>query len=765
MEGLSIFLVIIGFLIWVIVWYNKNQSWISPDQSNKLNDNKMYRNQRASTFRDESIDEILSNLKITVEVNDSQTKRSKDNFQWYPKGMSMNVHDYDLTDIYVYVGTQLTTGSNLEPSLINPELSINEKSPDYNGESMHYWPEYSSCTPEARAAYLSYCSNSFRDEKMPKGYVFLYYYGLERRLLSDDISKEERGLIINEIHRLRDIHSSNRSFNGYSSMLLKYVNADVNRSDKVTRDDLHTYEHFTSLSESDLTTYDKLQLGYYFILGVEIPSNLLFKIGLNDLNSLGMAGRRCFKELNKLFNKRLPRKYIDVNEWTDNGKKIKYNYSPASSALRGDRFTRKTDIPDLVKSNSLLVEELTNLIIKCENDLENYSRLLAINKNKNSLQALARLPSELINANSHPRITNLIKKLDQELHESEFTLLDANILTDIWDIEGVNKFRKKNAIEVAQVFHHLGYGIEPDIRFGYHNIDKQGKITVFKIDKENTPKKPTKEYKLVLPIIHMTALVGLADGIFKPEEERHFEEFIETLMHLSDAEKKRINGYLYWLTSADVNVSSLKNKIEKLNNARKTKIIEYLISLAWADHHIHPDEISMLQKLGEIFGIEESKVLKKLYNLQHRVEDELVQVKRKFDLRGQKVPEAKHSPRLLNEELLQARIDQTNEVQNILSDVFEEEDDEDKLSTEPNKLEDDFTSYLGLDKQHSELVGTLISKEIWTQGEFNKLCNDIGLMPNGAIEIINEKSFDKHEDDLLLIYDEIEINEYISNKL
>lgn len=747
MEGLIVLLVIIGFLLWGMGVYksNKKAEYTGFDSQ-------------------EDAHEDLANFTIDFKVKSENINQDKNEYKWYSKGEKIIVSNYNLTDQFVYVGINLHSGYSAEPSLINPSLQIDKSRPDFKGNDLSYWPSYSECSPQARAAYLHYCSNSFETQDIPIGYVFMYYYGIERRLLVDEIEKKEEKELIAEVRRLRKLHSDNSSFNGYSNRLLNFIEVDDLVHENIDHSRLKSYSELSdNIWELNLSETDVVQLGYYFILEEDFPSNLLFKVGLNN-SFLRTPGKRCIKELIQLFRIRLPEEFRKVNSWENSGQVITQSYSPASSAIRGG-YEKSINTPDLIRSNQGLINKLSNLIEECQSDLESYSRLLANDHDKNSLQALVRLPPELINPDDYPKVSELFTFIDSRLKKSDYILIESSQLTHIWDIEGVNKFRKKYAIEVAQVFQHLGYGIEPDIRFGYHKIDKEGKIAVFRIDKEKSPKRPTKEYKLVLPIIHMTALVGLADGIFKPEEEKHFEEYIESLMQLNDDEKKRVNGYLFWLKSARVNVARLKGKIKNLDSSRKTRIIEYLISLAWADKHIHPDEVSMLQKLCNIFDLDEYQVLRKLYDLQHGKEDELVQVTTKSDSKGHEVPREKQSSNLLNEEILQARIDQTNEVQDILSDVFEEEDDEDSRNIEPGNAEDDFTSYLGLDKQHSQLVDKLIPKEVWTQEEFQNLCNDIGLMPNGAIEIINEKSFDKYEDDLLIMHDELEINKYISDKL
>ena len=75
-----------------------------------------------------------------------------------------------------------------EPALIDPGLSVDTRAPDYAGTKMGYWPSYSSIPADCRAAYLHWLLDGRYAPGAYIGYVFLYFYGLERRLLVDSQS-------------------------------------------------------------------------------------------------------------------------------------------------------------------------------------------------------------------------------------------------------------------------------------------------------------------------------------------------------------------------------------------------------------------------------------------------------------------------------------------------------------------------------------------------------------------------------------------------
>ena len=81
--------------------------------------------------------------------------------------------------------------------------------------------------PACRAAYLQWLANGRHAQNAYIGYVFLYFYGLERRLLIDAqrsaAARAEREMLVAEIRRLLGIYGTNGSFRGYAEGLLAFV--------------------------------------------------------------------------------------------------------------------------------------------------------------------------------------------------------------------------------------------------------------------------------------------------------------------------------------------------------------------------------------------------------------------------------------------------------------------------------------------------------------------------------------------------------------
>ena len=111
-----------------------------------------------------------------------------------------------------------------EPSLIYKDLSVVKPKDPNSIEPLSYYPSYFELNSEQRWIYLNWLNDI--TEEIDIGYVFLYYYGLERNLLIGDFEAA-----FNEILLLRKYYT-NRSFEAYSYNALLFSSVYQNQFDK-----------------------------------------------------------------------------------------------------------------------------------------------------------------------------------------------------------------------------------------------------------------------------------------------------------------------------------------------------------------------------------------------------------------------------------------------------------------------------------------------------------------------------------------------------
>jgi hypothetical protein len=89
----------------------------------------------------------------------------------------------------------------------------------------------------------------------------------------------------------------------------------------------------------------------------------------------------------------------------------------------------------------------------------------------------------------------------------------------------------------------------------------------------------------------------------------------------------------------------------------------------------------------------------------------------------------------------------------LLADIFVEDED-------PRQAHDDVSAgrFAGLDANHEALLECLVHRSTWSRAEFDTAASAAGLMPDGAMETINEWSFDHFAEALIEDTDPVVIN-------
>lgn len=164
------------------------------------------------------IEERMGNYQRVVEICDICQKHgiidssSQDHFQSRRARMmqkcasSNNKHLHQIPDNIkklLYIDAQKAD----EPSAINTSLPISDID---DGSFILGYPDYSKLSPFQRYKYITAMSNIL-DGTQDMGYVFLYYYGLERQILEGDFDAA-----FDMIVSLRDVYD-NKSFQKYSA--------------------------------------------------------------------------------------------------------------------------------------------------------------------------------------------------------------------------------------------------------------------------------------------------------------------------------------------------------------------------------------------------------------------------------------------------------------------------------------------------------------------------------------------------------------------
>ncbi|MBF0418602.1 MAG: TerB N-terminal domain-containing protein [Magnetococcales bacterium] len=719
-------------------------------------------------------------------IIDSKKIRGKGHCgRWVVTGESVRIHDYIIPNGMVYVGEWMESvgvndyTSQSEPSLINPNLGIDKQNHGQQNEPLSYWPSYSNISPSSRSNFLRFLADGARDPTIEIGYVFIYYYGLERRLLIDlstinDL--DERKQLIHEVIRLLSIFRINNSFRGYATNLLFFLSwHDDNFASKISVD-------------SDLSDYFTarriwIRLGQTVADGKPIHADLaLAWLRNNPDTKFRTPAIRLENDFNLLFTFKFLQKFPNGLMLKPNKSKLILRYQPASSSLLGQEFTADTLLPDLGKISSPL-KILREISDWATEELEPYSRLIGRDPEKGkTLMGLAFLPVVVLKKMANPEpLYSFLKFVVEALKGKRISIIKASDLLMFMEREKQDKINRNEAVCLAQLLEKFKVGLEPDVRFSPMGIRLDGPICLFRM-KEKGGQIASTTYATAAAILHLAALMAGADGTIVDQEQWQIEQYLKHQVELEPFERERLDAYLAWLIAAQPGLKGMEKRFAMLEKDKACAMGRFLANIAIVDGHVHPAEIKLLEKIYKLIRLDPTRVHTDLHDLQVAChgngkvlpmkgdEDNFTiipgQPPREFAIPPPRFESAQSKGEI---QLDLARIQhiqaQTATVQNLLLDVFATDDDNLFQPIVKNERSSSLPTVVGLDGIHLQLFHDLRETVTMQRDRFDSLCRSLGLMSEGAIEVINDTAMQLVGDPVLEGDDPVEMNIQIAQEM
>jgi tellurite resistance protein len=628
----------------------------------------------------------------------------------------------------VYVGENLPdlSGGHNDACLINPTLPIAAAEPWQGGEEMDYWPRYDRLTPKGRGAYLKWLAAGRSDRKACMGYVFLFCYGLERRLFHDgmnrSVSEKERAAIVDEVRRLLAIYGENRSFKGYATNFLAMEWGLFQ-----PRADIPDY-----LSPAHSFSADPFQIQLARSVAAQKPLPAVMALQWPRFHpdfGLRTPARRCPQEFKELFARRYAEKFGDGLLVPLNKKKLSISYRAANPSLRGLRLDF-AELPDPFNLTSPL-KKIFEVSESCAAELEAYSRYLGRKGSDSaSLAALALLPKDLA-APAAEKIRGLLGRIAADGPG----LVETKTLFEIMGQPLPGRIERKDAENLAVLVEKLGFGLVPDVR--YHGIkpDKNAQVAVF--PRGHGPGfTPSPEFRLVGAMLRLGALVSQSDGKVSPPEESLLKSLVQDDRELNGAEKGALLAYLHWRLYTPQETAGLKQKVSELDSACRELVGRILISVAHADGRIDPNEVKQREKLYPALGLDKARVAGDLHAMAGAAAPAEAA---RPEPAPPRPPQTAGSAFSLNDELIRLRERETQEVRNVLENIFTEQPE--KASPDEPLETPEENPLAGLDRPYRKLLMRLMEREHWERPAVHGICLELRLMLDGALEVLNEWAF------------------------
>lgn len=673
--------------------------------------------------------------------------------RWIPPGESVVVAGTTIDGGMIYVGKTLKAYAGTpDPCLINPALRVAPDG-DASERGFGYWPSYSDIAPTARRAYLSWLAGGRSDPDVDIGYVFLFFYGLERRAIvdgkKDEHSQRDHSAIAQELRRLLGIYGEkSHSFKRYAGELLNWLEV-LECSRKLYEEPVPSFP-----LTFEVPLYVRLALGFAAVDRVPVPGHLaLAWVRLDPTSYLRTCAFRCVEQFNKLFLQRYAEAFKPGIILPHNKTRLKFVYQPASAGFRSVNEIKLGfgDTPDVTvltapqKQLKKVVDEVSEL-------LDSYSRYVGRNPEaQNALEGLLLLPPAIWPQDARDALKDL-----QDRVATDVTVLKMQELLDLFQAKVA--LNKERALALAGMLNAVHIGIEPDILGGARTPKGDNYVVLYAAPEPDAAQARTSAYQVATLTLQLASAVASADGDFGEHELEHLREQVQTWSYLTPGESARMLAHLRLLVVEPVSLASLKKRLELLDVESKETIAALMATVAQADGSVTPAEVKMLEKVYKTLGIDAKRVFTDVHAVatgaSPKPRHSTVSEDKGFQLDATKI----------------AALQKDSErVSVLLADIFKEESPPStpiaSLALEPQEAEIPATGLFGLDEPHSAFARMLLSRPKWTRAELLDVSSDLDLMLDGALEHINEFSFDTYDIPFTEGDDPIEVNAEILEKL
>lgn len=674
----------------------------------------------------------------------------------------------------LYYVAKTASGTVTNPSTLLADKSVADQVP-HRAPELPYWPSYETMRPEQRAKYLEWLAGGRKSEQIPVGYAFVFFYGLERRLLEG----KNRASIRSELTRLLGLFGQNRSFRMHATNLLTF---DVIRD--LEEFDPESLENELPLSAGGATTTREalsVRLAAYALSDKPLSTDLAFTVAERDPRSTNsVVLERTRDEAKELFRQKYEKEY-GTGLSVDTQRNQTFQYSPGGSSLSQELQLSNSDValqaryPDPL-SNTAQFTGIVDILENCIDELRSYSReVREAPDDEMTVDKWESLPSELQEEIPHPeqdRWTGLIR---EHLGDDGVVRVPVDELVELCDVTERDKLRRSQCRSIAETAAAMGFAVEPDPHVLPQSWALDDKVALIQTD--YTDPEPRGVFKVGALLTYLALYIASADEHVDKSELTVIQDTIEEMLDLQRSERRRLDALARVLGGARQTMRGVSKRVENTLNEDQRKLLgELLAEVAAADDEFDDSEETYLERAYKALDLnpdEGSRIVERHLSSSDALE-EPVTVRAEETVEGEQIPSRdsaggkgeKSDDVTLNTERIAEIKRETRGVAEMLGQEFtdehsaedvevtSEEEGEMKIeksdsadneaglvdkSSEGRRDENEASAfYENLSERHRPLVQDLLEQQEWSQEEFREVAREHGLMTSAAVAAINE---------------------------
>lgn len=688
---------------------------------------------------------------------------------WIPANQTVTVCKHVISGGLIYVGSRLPQSSNnhqAENCLINPRLAIASRG-DPGGHTMGYWPSYSEITAEARRSYLDWLAGPRSDPSTYIGYVFLYFYGLERRLMLEQHAPDAER-VLDEVRRLLRIYGSHHSFRRYAQDLLSSYELQTAR-------DPEPVSPGEAAGSYEVPLSIKAALGVRVRDGRAIEADLLLAyVMAHPETSVRTPAKRALEELRTLFALELGKRNPDgFMISASRAKRLTTSYRACSGTFEVEISPFGGDLPD-ISGHSRPLKAGRELLEICTGQLEDYSRAVGRTGGPPTLAILARLPLPIREVRARLVANAPLRQLEALSGTTTVTSIEQ-LRTIVGSADGTDLSRGKLR-DLAGVLAAFGFGITADPAFAARTAKADEPVVLFRLSRPAatpTELEPSPHYAHMQATLMLALLVATVDGALHEQERQGLIARVAAAKELPEDERRRLMAELVAQASSPGRLSDWMKRLKDLEAVDGDRVADMLVAAAAADGRIEPGEVALLEKLFSRLGLEASALYTRLHG---GIATPLTDMDSELPVvvpAGQQPaaasipppPTGKDSRPALRVDLsrLEAIRRETRSASGVLANIFAEEETaaepEILITADQDTVED--VMFEGLEGRYGCLLADLAERDEWSSADFEQLARQAGLMPGAARQILNDWSLDRYDELVLEGEDVVLVNRHL----
>lgn len=675
---------------------------------------------------------------INLAVPDSTQPR------WYGPGTAISIGGLRLESPCVYCIERRIGSNPTDPSTIDRSLPI-RRAPGFLSD-MGYWPSYSRIEPEHRHLFLQWLASGRKEIPALEGALFIFYYGLERRLL---LEGRDFGTVITEVVRLLKLDfrrrgtAEGRSFRHYACELLWFMVAY-----RPERFNPGSFTTIAKLADGWTDDWTASALRWFDAHNRAVPAGFARLFTQADGRAEGRAlATKAGASFNTLFAKRFAAQFPSGIITHRLERDRVFEYKPATNTLAVAKFVKGAVVIDDRDQCALVA-----LWNGCVQDLRATVRLRSGRDGAAmTIREWSALPTELRADTQHPIATSVgaLSSQAAPLDRGDAIFqVKTGALAALIGIPQRQTLTRSQSAQLAETLADAGYAIEPDVRVIGRALAWEDRVSVFGF--EHATDERCDGFRMAACVLQFGIAVALADGLAQDEELERLRAHLDSAFQLFPIDRRRLKALQYAWVRGGCELPQVDKRVaELLTSEQRRSLGRVLVALAATNGSIDRGELTVLRRIFRALELAPETLEEAITDVLPTSDSGLETVES-----GREATVGEELPPLaavtLDRRAISVLMEETRAVGAALAAaMMDSESSNDERPQVPQSSQpvpshptsDDAPSALGM-SVHRFFVA-LRARPNWTRAAAAELARTHGLMLSGAIDSINEWSMDR----------------------